>query len=420
MSATPTLSGELGLLSLFDLGQLLQLNGATGELCVTREGRRGYLYFDRGRIVNAVDDEYHEGAGAAYRVFAWKSGAFEFHARPATGARTVEEPTEALMLEAARRMDEQGAGGSAEAEKLQQRAGAFDDLREAFHSVALATGGRPAPAGAAASPLGALEGPDDALLLRPGGRARVRTRGAWRDAGDDPLDAESYERWRARLLAGSAAPGAAAGMTRFTGEDGRGYAVTPLAGGEGSLWITLDGVTPPDLASLPGGEVLALQFAGLTGLLVVGAPDPYAADRFFHACVARLAAARTDTLVLVAVPGRWAHADGGGALVAAGADEAARALGTCAPGCAAYDAAHAALSAAALGTASLVVAAVVAPDPAAAFAAWCARAGRVPGDGIETLLEPLGAAVAFASSARPDARLVLSPVEAAPRRRRAA
>ena len=44
--------GELGLIGLFDLGQLLMLNGATGELAIERDGRRGYLYFDRGQVVN--------------------------------------------------------------------------------------------------------------------------------------------------------------------------------------------------------------------------------------------------------------------------------------------------------------------------------------------------------------------------------
>ena len=54
-------SGELGLIGLFDLGQLLMLNRATGVLSATDGPRRGALYFRDGRIVNAVDDERREG-----------------------------------------------------------------------------------------------------------------------------------------------------------------------------------------------------------------------------------------------------------------------------------------------------------------------------------------------------------------------
>src|SRR5690349_20942538 len=99
----PILSGELGLLSLFDLSQLLMLNGATGELSVLHEGARGFFYFERGQIVIAIDDQFREGEGAAYHLFTWKTGTFEFRALPPTGSRAIQESTEGLMMEAARR-----------------------------------------------------------------------------------------------------------------------------------------------------------------------------------------------------------------------------------------------------------------------------------------------------------------------------
>lgn len=413
MAAPAALSGEIGLLSLFDLGQLFLLNGATGELCVTRDGRRGYLYFDRGQIVNAVDDEYHEGDGAAYRLFTWKTGAFEFRAQPPTGARAVTDSTEALMLEAARRMDELGLGEAGEEAKLKQRTGALDALREAFQSVAVESGAdQPAADAAAGSPLSRLSGPDDALLLRPGRRARVRVAGAWADAGATALDPASYDQLRARLqdpAAYAAKEPARVGVT--TGDDGRRYAVARIAGEHEALWVRLAGAAPPALASLPGGDAIAAQLAGAAGLLVVGAPEPASADRFFHACVAHLAATRGDALLLVAETGRWTLGDGAGAVLRAGPRDAEAVLRSCAPGCAAYDAAHTGLSAAALGAAPLVVACVVAADPGDALPVWCARAGRRPGDGIETLLEHLGATVAFASATDAAARLVLSRID---------
>ena len=79
MSASPlaSLSGELGLIGLFDLGQLLLLNGATGRLVIHQGSKRGFLIFEEGRIINAVDDESREGENAAYKIFTWKSGRFE-------------------------------------------------------------------------------------------------------------------------------------------------------------------------------------------------------------------------------------------------------------------------------------------------------------------------------------------------------
>lgn len=418
MSAAPVLSGELGLLSLFDLGQLFLLNGATGELCVIRDGRRGYLYFDRGQIVNALDDEYHEGDGAAYRLFTWKTGTFEFRAQPPTGARAVTEGTEALMLEAARRMDELGLGEAGEEAKLKQRANALDALREVFQSVAIEAGAGEAGGPGAGPPLARLAGPDDALLLRPGRPARLRAGGAWSDAGGAPLEPAAYEQLRSRVLEPAPGPATSAGEPARTcvtaGDDGRRYVVTRLAGEHEALWVRLADAPPPALADLPGGEAIAAQLAGAAGLLVVAAPAPAAADAFFHACVGHLAATRDDTLLLVAAPGRWLVGDGAGAVVRADARGAAAALRACGPGCAAYDVAHAGLSADALGAAPLVVAGVVAPEPGAALGAWRVRAGRAAGDGLEALLERAGTAVAFASSTGADARLVLVRIEPVP------
>ena len=39
-----TLAGELGLISLFDIGQLLMLNRATGVVSVLSDSRRGSLW----------------------------------------------------------------------------------------------------------------------------------------------------------------------------------------------------------------------------------------------------------------------------------------------------------------------------------------------------------------------------------------
>ncbi len=115
MSARPILMGELGLLSLFDLAQLFMLSGATGTLHVQSEGRKGFFRFERGQIANAVDERLAQGEEAAYRVFTWRTGTFDFRVEPPTGGRSIRGGTDALMLEAARRLDESHAresGGS--------------------------------------------------------------------------------------------------------------------------------------------------------------------------------------------------------------------------------------------------------------------------------------------------------------------
>src|SRR6185436_15938589 len=167
----PVFAGELGLLSLFDLGQLLQMNGASGCLTIVVGKKRGSLFFENGRVVNALDDARLEGEEAAYRLFTWKHARFEFRAEPFTGNGLIEVSTEALMLEAARRMDEAGApaGESGAEERLLEHQQAFGALREVFQNLASEARAADAVIGrAAATDLAALKRADDLLLLRPG------------------------------------------------------------------------------------------------------------------------------------------------------------------------------------------------------------------------------------------------------------
>src|SRR5262249_15200108 len=186
MSAAGTLSGQLGLVSLFDLGQLLMLNRATGCLAVQCDEKKGYLYFRDGRIINAIDDTYHEGERAAHRVFSWRAGTFEFRPEPVDDSATIEVGTDGLMLEAARRPDapHQGMGGqnaTGEAARVLAHRASVEALRDAFQQVAgavgllgTATGSRPTT-----PDLEALVLPGDRLVYRPGHPPRLRLRKAW-------------------------------------------------------------------------------------------------------------------------------------------------------------------------------------------------------------------------------------------------
>ena len=201
------------MVSLFDLGQLLLLNGATGCLVVHSNERRGFLYFVEGRLVNAVDDAYQQGENVACQIFSWKSGAFQFRPEAPSGAATITNGTEAVMLEAARRMDEAGLAGegSRESVRLTERQTQLNALRDVFKQVTSDASAVTAAAAAAAVPapsvhLYALEQPGDRLVYRSGHPPRLRHKGVWSEAGEPPMSAAAFGTLRAWLLEACKAP----------------------------------------------------------------------------------------------------------------------------------------------------------------------------------------------------------------------
>src|SRR5262245_37621099 len=99
--------GDLSHFGLFDLAQSLSHGRKTGLLTVTSsEGRCGYLYFDNGEIVHAIDYSHLQGPRAAAQLFLWTEGSFEFDSTRHTVERTIRGGTEALLLEVARLIDE--------------------------------------------------------------------------------------------------------------------------------------------------------------------------------------------------------------------------------------------------------------------------------------------------------------------------
>lgn len=406
MAAAPILSGELGLLSLFDLGQLLMLNGATGGLIIHRDGRKSYLYFDRGQIVDALDDSYRAGEQGAYRIFTYKDGRFEFRTDVTASSPAIHEGTEGLMMEAARLMDEAGqATGETDkvVDKLSRRSNALDALREAFQLVASQAGSMPE---AGESPFALLKETSDALLFRPGHAPRLLQGGRWRSAGRQVLDAAAFDQLRTRLFDGvwNAALSSASNVATcvITGDDQRRYTLTRVSGAHEALWVRSAEMSPPETGLLEGelSHLRALLHAP-AGLVLVGGPDAESADRMLHACVALLARERGGTVVLCADHGRWRHRDEAGAVLRASATDAAELLRTLAPDVVAYDTAGAAGSLAAMHTAPLVLAAIVTPEAGALLPRWCERVGRHWGDGIEALCATT--LVGLVQSSRPGA-----------------
>ena len=113
----PTIAGSLRAATLLDFCQFLLLNAKSGTLRITHAGGEGRLFFDEGRIVNALDERQgKEGREAALGLFRIADGEFHFRVEPVHERRRIEEDTENLLLEAARQMDEirEALGGEAE------------------------------------------------------------------------------------------------------------------------------------------------------------------------------------------------------------------------------------------------------------------------------------------------------------------
>jgi two-component system chemotaxis response regulator CheB len=97
--------GEIEGLGLVDLVQFACLAGDDRKLSVLSEDNRGVLYFADNEIIHAEFGEL-TGEEAFYRIMSWLSGTFSM-LFASTNARTIDSSWNFLLLEAARRIDEQ-------------------------------------------------------------------------------------------------------------------------------------------------------------------------------------------------------------------------------------------------------------------------------------------------------------------------
>jgi len=101
------LTGDLGELPLADLVEMTSVGGKTGRLALFDEEGvvAGVLTFRGGRVVGA-----HAGDLAAdkafYALLALKTGSFDFDPAAELGEDEVSLPTESLLIEGMRRLDE--------------------------------------------------------------------------------------------------------------------------------------------------------------------------------------------------------------------------------------------------------------------------------------------------------------------------
>ncbi|MFH1681093.1 MAG: DUF4388 domain-containing protein [Candidatus Eisenbacteria bacterium] len=103
------LIGSLQVVALIDLCQFLLLNRKTGTLALFHRGGVSRLFFRSGEIVNGLDESLgREGRDVALSLFRIREGGFRFRQEEVHEKRRIEEGTENLLLEAARKMDEIG------------------------------------------------------------------------------------------------------------------------------------------------------------------------------------------------------------------------------------------------------------------------------------------------------------------------
>uniref|UniRef100_UPI00405666BD chemotaxis protein CheB n=1 Tax=Candidatus Electronema sp. TaxID=2698783 RepID=UPI00405666BD len=97
--------GEIEGLSLVDIVQFACLSGDDRKLSVLSEDNMGVLYFSDNEIIHAEFGEL-TGEEAFYRIMSWASGTFSMIFAK-TSQRSIDASWNFLLLEAARRLDEQ-------------------------------------------------------------------------------------------------------------------------------------------------------------------------------------------------------------------------------------------------------------------------------------------------------------------------
>jgi hypothetical protein len=342
---TASFGGELGVVTLFDVGQLLLLNRATGRLDVESSEGRGTLFFRDGRIVNATDETHREGENIAYRIFQWKTGRFGFRAEPVGPTGSIEAGTEALMLEAARRQDEATTtpAESGIAARVRDRQSALEALREVFADVtseARRFGDQVVSAPGQENVALATAG--DRMVLRPGRPVRLRITGEWREPREDTMNPSEYEELKNRLLGppGTRESSTRDPLVRYAMLNGKlRVAVTPIAAGHReSLWIRPVDLPAPDPRRLQGPEEMLTGVLGQRpAMILVAGADPDVASELLHALVALLIGRPNESLLLVSEIPVYRHADSAGVLAECAAAELTSALSAAVPGTLALD-----------------------------------------------------------------------------------
>jgi len=109
----PRAVGRISGITLFGLLQLLEVERKSGLVLVEASERQGRLYFDEGTFVHA-HTRVLDGLDAAYEILGWPDPAVEIFYKRRARQRTVREPLQHILMEAARLLDESARSGGEE------------------------------------------------------------------------------------------------------------------------------------------------------------------------------------------------------------------------------------------------------------------------------------------------------------------
>lgn len=139
--------GMLTGISLGDVIQIKCMSGVTAALRVTEGERQGIIFFQKGEVIHALCDEL-DGEEAFYKIISFAHGHLDTVNIADLPERTIFKPYTAMLMEGARRQDEQGGGESDEKgdSAVEVRADGRDEIENiGFGQVAMAVEPAPAP-----------------------------------------------------------------------------------------------------------------------------------------------------------------------------------------------------------------------------------------------------------------------------------
>ncbi|HIJ79801.1 MAG: response regulator [Desulfobulbaceae bacterium] len=111
LKETSLFKGTVAGVELSDIIQLNCLSKTTTALAVNTADHEGIIYFDKGDIVHAACNG-RVGEEAFYTILCFEGGTLETRKHANPPPRTINQHSEALLMEGARRMDEAKAGGA--------------------------------------------------------------------------------------------------------------------------------------------------------------------------------------------------------------------------------------------------------------------------------------------------------------------
>jgi CheY-like chemotaxis protein len=114
----PKAVGRITGITLFGLLQLLEVERKSGLVVVQASQREGRLYFDEGALVHA-HTRHLDGLEAAYEILGWPDPAVEIFYKRRARERTVREPLQHVLMEAARLLDESARSRDGEVRAVQ-------------------------------------------------------------------------------------------------------------------------------------------------------------------------------------------------------------------------------------------------------------------------------------------------------------